>query len=208
MQEIFGIHGTAYRIMEKVSDTLILTLLWTICSIPILTIGASTTALYYVALKIAKGEEGNITRQFFSSFRNNLKQATILWGIFIVIGLILGSNYLYYWVMGNQAGRLLQKLFLLLLILYGMTLTFLFPVLSKFDNSIKDTIIFSLMMSIRNIAWTVALVFVDIFIVNVILVFNGFPIIMSVGAIACLQSYIFNRIFNGYIRKHRIEKII
>ena len=56
-----------------------LNLLWFVCSLPIITVGASTTALYAVTLKIARNEEGNITTQFFWAFVRDFRQATTLW---------------------------------------------------------------------------------------------------------------------------------
>src|SRR5699024_12157957 len=50
-----------------------LNLLWLICSIPIFTIGASTSALYSVTLKIARNEDVIIHRQFFKAFRENFR---------------------------------------------------------------------------------------------------------------------------------------
>ena len=69
-----------------------LNLLWFVCSIPIVTIGASTTALYYVTLKIAREEESNVTAMFFRAFRENFRQATVLWLIMLAAGAFLGAD--------------------------------------------------------------------------------------------------------------------
>ena len=45
------------RFLGKVADFMFLNLLWIVCSIPIITIGASTTAMYSVMLKLVKNEE-------------------------------------------------------------------------------------------------------------------------------------------------------
>ena len=82
-----------------------LNLLWAICSIPIVTIGAATTGLYYVMLKLARGEEGNVTKMFFRSFRENFKQATVLWLILLAVGLFLGADgYILYHLRLISAG--------------------------------------------------------------------------------------------------------
>ena len=69
-----------------------LNILWLVCCLPIVTIGASTTALYYTSFKIAKDEGSYITTMFFRSFRQNFKQATVIWLIMLAAGLIIGAD--------------------------------------------------------------------------------------------------------------------
>ena len=61
----------------KIAYSAYLNVLWFLCCLPIVTAGASTTALFYVTLKIAKDEEGNITKSFFRAFRQNFRKAKI-----------------------------------------------------------------------------------------------------------------------------------
>ena len=56
------------QFITKIVTSVYLNILWFICCIPIFTIGASTTALFYVTEKMAKNEEGNVTSAFFRSF--------------------------------------------------------------------------------------------------------------------------------------------
>ena len=86
MQGLFGIDTPFYRFMLKFVQLMYLTFLWLVCSIPVITIGASTTALYYVCFKLAKDEESYLTRQFFNAFKVNFKQATCIWSIVFIIG--------------------------------------------------------------------------------------------------------------------------
>ncbi len=74
----FSYESKFSQILIKLSYSCWLNLLWMICSLPIFTIGASTTALYAVTLKIADDSETNVTKQFFDSFRKNFAQATRL----------------------------------------------------------------------------------------------------------------------------------
>ena len=72
------------RLFLKLSYACCLNTLWFICCLPIVTIGASTTALYYTSFKIAKDEGSFITTMFFRSFKQNFKQATIIWIIMLI----------------------------------------------------------------------------------------------------------------------------
>ena len=68
-----------WRFMGKLWDALVLNILWMVCCIPLVTVGAATTAVYYVALKLARDEEGYVISSFFKSFKENFRQATALW---------------------------------------------------------------------------------------------------------------------------------
>ena len=82
------------RALSRVFDLILLNLLWLACSLPVITIGASTTALYSVTLKMAANEEGYILRGFLEAFRRNWKQSTVIWLILLVIGAALGADFM------------------------------------------------------------------------------------------------------------------
>lgn len=79
MNQIFSIDNRFIQLLNKIFCAAWLNILWFLCCIPIFTIGASTTALYYVSFKLVRNEEGNITKQFFTAFRSNFKKATLIW---------------------------------------------------------------------------------------------------------------------------------
>lgn len=85
----FNYDNPVWRFIGKFGDLIILNVLWFVCSIPIFTIGASTTAVYYVTLKLARNDDGYTIRSFFKSFKENFKQATIIWLIMLAVGLSL-----------------------------------------------------------------------------------------------------------------------
>ena len=98
----------------RIADFIILNVLWVICSIPIITIGASTTALYTVMLKIVKNEEGYIARDFFKAFRENFKQSTAIWLVFLLLGIILIVDYSALVLMPERVAGILRVLFLIM----------------------------------------------------------------------------------------------
>ena len=69
MSEFFNPDSSIMRFITKIASSVYLNILWFVCCLPVVTIGASTTALFYVTLKMAKNEEGNMTAAFFHSFR-------------------------------------------------------------------------------------------------------------------------------------------
>lgn len=75
-----------FKGMEKVGDLLLVNLLFVVCSLPVVTIGASATAMYYVLGRIRR-QEGTVTKDFFRSFRENFRQATLYWGALLLVAL-------------------------------------------------------------------------------------------------------------------------
>ena len=85
MGKIFNYDSKFFAGMTKVSDTIIINILFVICSIPIVTIGASITALYSVSMKITRDEDIYAAKEFIKQFKQNFKQSTIIWIILLVM---------------------------------------------------------------------------------------------------------------------------
>ena len=96
MGRIFGLESPFMNFLNRVADLIWLNILTMICCIPVVTIGASLTAMNYVLLKMAKNEEGYITKAFFKSFKQNFKQATLILLIQLVIyGILVGDLFIF-----------------------------------------------------------------------------------------------------------------
>ena len=93
MEGIFSVDGKAAGAIRTATDLVKLNLVWLLCCIPLVTIGASTTALYSVVIKMVKNEDSYVVRSFFSSFRENFKQATAVWLIICMIAAILSFDF-------------------------------------------------------------------------------------------------------------------
>ena len=138
----FSYESKFSQALIKLCYSCYLNLLWFLCSLPIFTIGASTTALYYVSLKIVQGEDSNLTRLFFSSFRQNFRQATTLWMILLAIGLLLaGDGYILYHLRTATTGfpaviwTLMFALVIVAAIAYAIVLMYVFPLTASVANT-------------------------------------------------------------------------
>lgn len=164
MGKIFDLDSPLMRFLGKMTDLLWLNLLTVLCCIPIVTAGAGFTALHFVCLKLVRGEEGYITKDFFRSFKENFKQATIIWLIFLAFATVMVFDFWYMYQM-VEAGSL--KGWGVIIVFAGLcvacifaifTLMFVFPVLSHFGNSIKGTLRNSFMMSVLVLPKTLLMV--------------------------------------------------
>lgn len=199
MSEIFTTDNMAIRILNRIGDILILHFLWLLCSLPIVTIGASTTALYYTAMKAVKYEDGYVARRFFKSFKENFRQSTIIWLIMLFAGFLCGW-YLSYSIETHNS--VLTMFSTILTCVYTFILIYVFPLQSKFDNKITVTIRNAFLLSVKNFPWTLLMIVA----LGLIGLFSYFytivlfiVVICGAGVYGYLTAFIFNRVFLPYL---------
>lgn len=199
MSEIFTTDNMVIRILNRIGDILILHFLWLLCSLPIVTIGASTTALYYTAMKAVKYEDGYVARRFFKSFKENFKQSTIIWLIMLFAGFLCGW-YLSYSIETHKS--VLTMFSTILTCVYVFILIYVFPLQSKFDNKITVTIRNAFLLSVKNFPWTLLMIVA----LGLIGLFSYFytivlfiVVICGAGVYGYLTAFIFNRVFLPYL---------
>ncbi len=140
--KLFSYESRFSQWMLRISYACCLNVLWFICSLPIITIGASTSALYYISLKIVRGEEGHVFSSFFRSFKENFRQATVIWLIMLFTGAFLGvDGYIAYHLRASSSGAaaVFWTLVLALLIgaavVYTIVLLYVFPLVGTVSNT-------------------------------------------------------------------------
>lgn len=136
----------------------VLNLLWLVTSLPFFTIGASTCALCYVSLKLLDDQEGNIFTWYFKSFKENLKQGTIMWFFTFpaFYGVYLCWKTVFVEELGFIAkiGALIYTLIMLLVVIYA------FPVISHYKNTFKKLVKSAFGISIQFFSKTILLILI------------------------------------------------
>ena len=194
-----------WKYLGRVWDAIWLTLLWIVFSLPIVTIGASTTALLYVAQKIVKDEEGTVIKQFWEAFKSNFKQATIIWLILAAAGVILGVNLWFYYQVNTSFAKMFMVVLIIFTYVYLMVAHYIFAVLARFDNSVKNLFALAFLLAMKNFGWTLLMITVTVCILAIgIFVFAGL-LIAGAGAAALIDSWMFGHISDQYIAEHRLE---
>ena len=213
MGGFFNYDNPVWRFVGRIWDLFILNLLWVICSIPIVTFGASTTAMYYCTLKIAKDRDsGGMFTMFFHSFKDNIRQSTIIWIIMAFIGGILFFDirfFSFYSPINNTVIRMIiftVTCFLILLWLF--IFLYIFPIQAKFINSIKQTFKLALFMSIKHLVRTIIILAGSLIIlIAVYYLIMRMPGVMSMlvlilgSGISLFQASQFNMVFDKYINE-------
>ena len=195
--------------MSKVADLCILNIICVVCCIPVITAGASITAMYYVTLKMVRNEEAYIVRSFFKSFKQNFKQATIINLIMLLIGVVLYVDLNVSKAMQGGAGQIFQVIFMAFGLIYFILFLYVYPVLARFYNTIKNTIKNALFMAIRHLPYTVVMVLIAVcpllllFVKSYQIQSTLFVLFLLMGfaLIAYCNSYFLAKIFDNYMPK-------
>ncbi len=201
MGKLFDLESPLFSFLNKFADLVYLNILTMICCIPIITIGASMTALNYVVLKMVRNEEGYITRAFFKSFKQNFKQATLIWLILLLIaGILAGDAFIM-----SYSTVAFPSWFRIALAIVAFIMVFatihVFPVLAKFDNSIKQTFKNSLFMGILSLPKTILMILCwAVPAVTLIFFFRAFPIVFLLGISgpAFVGALLYNKTFKRF----------
>ena len=128
------------RFLGKVADFMFLNLLWIVCSIPIITIGASTTAMYSVMLRLVKNEEGYIVKGFLKAFKENFRQSTLMWLLYFVFGIVIVVDFMLLRMMSPSIRTVMQVFLIFMTILLISMGIYGFALQARYENPIKNTL--------------------------------------------------------------------
>ena len=195
---IFNLDSPLMQMLSKMADLLLLNILALICCIPVVTVGASLTALNYMALKIVRNEECYIVRGFFKSFRQNFIQGTVIWLLLLLLFIVLGGDF---YIMNNadiEFSKVIQVIITIFAMLLLFTTMYVFPVLAKFDNTIWRTIRNAFFMSIMQFPKTLLMIVLYILPpVLFVLFYQIAPLVIFFGLSvpAWLSAKLYNKFF-------------
>ena len=209
MSKLFRMDSPLMRFLTKIADLMVLNILFCVTSIPLITIGASWTALYSVTLKMVRDEEGSVSRSYFRSFRQNFRQATLLWlGVLVVLALLVLDIRVLNGMAGGTAPGLLRVGVEILAFLGIMVLQYLFPSLARFEASLADTLKNVCMMALAHLPKTALMTAAVVGAVWITLINNttiaiGLMVWPLIGfaLMAFGNSGILRKIFDNYVPK-------
>ncbi len=158
MGKFFDMDSPVMRVLNRVGDLMIMNFLMILCCIPVITAGAAFTAMHYVLLKIVRGEEGYLIKGFFKSFKENFKQATILWLLMLLVVVVYVGDSLIF----NYSGLTFPKAVVIAVVAVGILLmmaaVYVFPLQARFENSVKNTLKNAMILAFANLPKTLLMV--------------------------------------------------
>ena len=160
MNSIFKLDGPVFTILNKFCDILILSILWMLFSLPVVTLGASSAALYHSVHKVLLNGEGYVFSTFWNSFRTNLKQGVLLTLILIPLAIFVVISWFFSDGVGRThiLGIIYFAVSILCALLFLILLTTIFPLLSRFYMTIPNLLKATIALGITRIGFTLMLI--------------------------------------------------
>ncbi|MCL2701990.1 MAG: DUF624 domain-containing protein [Defluviitaleaceae bacterium] len=194
--KIFDLDSPVIRFLTMMADVMIISLLWILTSIPIVTVGASTTAAYYVLTRRVSNREGYLLRDYFTAFRINFVNATLAFltlMVFIIVPLLNIYNIEFY----GRFGIVALPLNIVMIAEAIFVYIHIFPMASRFDMKYRQLLKSAFLIANKHLLTTITHA---AFFVGVLLLIFYYPILLLFGAgIYCwLSSYMLMRIYRKY----------
>ena len=195
--------GKFVKVLNRIADLVGLNLLAILFCIPIITIGASITAVYGCIFRIQEKREGYLTKDFWKLFKECFRSSTI---IYLVGAAVVAMLYLDYQIFATDSRLdILQVLVVAGGILVAEIFTYAFPMEFYFENSLKATVKNALLLGISNIPYTLLMLGINVFpffLVAKIPVTFGIWFLIGISGGAWINSFFLKKIFS----KVRIRK--
>ena len=216
--QFFKIDGPLYRVLDKLTNLLILNLIFLLCCLPIVTIGPALTAMYYVNIKVLRDEEpSSVIKCFFRSFKENFKQG--LWlglGVLVIAALLIFDLHALTSVVNIPAPIAQVLIFISVFLLIALLLVslYLFAILAQFDNTSRELIKWSAILAIRHLPVTLISAVLVALPLGIFMVLPDFflrvmvPVMVLIGfsGTSYLQSLFYVQIFDFYIPKAETDE--
>lgn len=192
------------RILTWIIDIVWVGILWTLFSLPLVTAGASSTALYYTAVKCIRHERGRLWPVFWKGFRDNFKSATKLWLVYLAAMLAGAANVLAARQWSGQGFSPLTALGGAIFLPVVLTLPWAFAYVSRFDNSLAGGLKFIVWLVLRNPGRSLLLSF-ELLLTAAIgwMLPQLIPILP--GAVALLMSFSIEPVFRSFTADAQVE---
>lgn len=188
--------------LNKMTDLIVLNIIWILCCLPILTIGAATTAMYYVNITSIRQGDGYVVRRFLKSFRQNFKQATLLWLLLVAVCLLAVFDFMFWYRQGSGLGKIMIVLSMAVVIVLFLISLYLFPVLAKFEGTLRATIKNSAVFSVGYLPYTLitaALTLGFLYANYVTLVANAISLFIGFALLSYLKAFFFYKVFMNHM---------
>lgn len=208
MGSLFDVDSPLYQKVSRAVDILWLGILWAVCCLGIFTAGAATAALFYTIAKTVKKDRGYITKTYFRAFRENFKQGSILWLIWMLCVLITGVDMHMTYVF-LQNGKGIGNLLILFVVIMAYLLVwgcYLFTYIARFEDSIRQILKNTALMAIQHIQWSFVLL-VLVLVVGFVVWVYPLLFVAAGGVLMYLESIALEKVYHFYMPEESEDEI-
>ena len=197
METLFHPDSKFIRVLTKISEGIMLSLLWFFFSLPVITAGASTTALYYTVNKSLFHSSGYVWQEFWGAFKSNFKQSTIAWLLALLFYVVSIFDFFILYSLTSTNGNWNFIIFIIMLALVTFWVCYIFPCIARFENSTRLIMRNALIIAFCNLPKTILLCI--LLILSLAITLTYLPLIAVTPAIYMyLARWILERVFKKY----------
>ena len=208
MENIFNYDNKFFRALSKLVDCVLLSALWVIFCIPVFTIGASTSALYYAAHRTLVRGKGYVVNSFWTGFKSNFKKSTCLWLIQLAILLILAGD-IYITNMMLRAGYnfgVLSYLFVMMLVYIIVWIIYTYSYTARFEVSLKNVLKNSAIFAVVHLPWSFFILALLVAVLFIVMVMPPLLFLMPGALFASYELILEKKVFRKYMSEEDLQK--
>lgn len=202
----FDLGNPVFKFLSTVIDLCILNILFVVTCIPIFTIGTALTAMQYVMITGWDTQNMGLFGMYFKSFKQNFKQSTVIWLVMLVVGAFLGfTGWLVYQQSKVDDGVIFMIfviIFVIMCIAYLCVVTYVWPLIAKFENDSKTTVKNALLMALSHLPSTLIVWFmfaIAAYFIAINLLVRAFALFLLLGVLFYFQSRVFRGVLAPYL---------
>ena len=204
--KFFSLDSPIIRFLSWITDLILLNLLWILYSLPVVTMGASTAALYTVAYKLNTDSCSGLFKTFHKAFRENFKKATPIFFLLLAAAVVLVFLELQFLPIAAKTSVLFYVAYLIPFVLFMMSASMVFPLIARFENTIFGTLRNAFLIAIGH--FPTALLMAIVHLIPVILLFVSPTILLATGIVwvfagasftACLNSLLAGKVLKKFL---------
>lgn len=205
MGKLFSYDSPIFQMINKIVDCVLLSFLWLLFTIPVITSGAATTALYYTVNKVVRHDRSHIWREFWGAFKSNFKQSTIVWIIQIVLYYILIADCILMYGMYKNGGSIVPLvIFAAMTAFVTMWAIYLSPCMARFENTIKQLMKNCVFFMFRHLLTSIAALVV-LCAAIVVVVAIPVAVLLAPTIYMLILNFLMERIFRKYMSEEDRE---
>ena len=207
MKRLFGMDSPLMVALMKIGDLLCLSVLWLVFSLPIFTIGASSTALYAAVFYCLRRNEAGVWKHFWKAFRENFKRSTLAWLIELAVLAVFSLDVAVFRAI-RLSGGAMGKLYWAALLLEAVALTwtaYVAAYAARVNGTVGDILRYGLVLlrlhPIRALG-----VMLPILAGLALCLLVPFTVLFAPAAVCLACSYSLEQVFRLHMQPEDLEK--
>ena len=205
--KLFDPDSPIMSFLARVADLVILNVLWLLCCLPVVTAGASTTAMYHVVRHLQEESISSVTRDFFRSFKSDFRQATPVYLLLLIPTAAVVMNA---WILSAQSSDVVpvyvRAIWMVSALMLTFVLSFVYPVMAYFDDTVWKTLRTAAVLAVAKLPRTVLISAINL--LPIIMLFVSLPFFLRSSIFWLLIGGSLTAYLNMLILRPVFKKII